>query len=311
VSKFDFFPVLGSGIYFLVSISLVLIAWMEPRDKWVTPQAPAAIAELKDDTTSTNRIPVLSVRGDSNFGHSVAALSIRWCLKVLESHWPISVGLLFFAYLTGNVLRALPVNRADAICAIWAEPGSNVFLRFVRRILVRFCRKNRPTRRPRLWPLIRNLRRSPFQQDLNKRNFPYPVMLNTQVSMLTGNGVPLGGFTTPEGRSLHTMYNFWKAVLAGAKTGNFEQVQEQEARVRLFANMYWAGFLSMFPLSMGVALSVIHIFDRSWLWPMLAAFTISLVLAFTIGSQVRRVRGQEVFSVFMAYVALRTGNGNH
>jgi len=185
-----------------------------------------------------------------------------------------------------------------------AEPWSAAILRGVAGLLRR-CPGQRI--RQYLEPFCRNLQRSPFQQDLNQEPFPFPVMLQSQITMLRNNGIPLS-LEIPADNSQHTVYNFWKAVLAGGKNANYEHLQEQEARVRLFANMYWAGFLSMVPLSIGFLLSLFHVFDRSWRWPMAAAFSISLLIAFTIGSQLRRVRGQEVFSLFTAYVALKIGS---
>ena len=100
------------------------------------------------------------------------------------------------------------------------------------------------------------------------------------------------------------MYNFWKAELCRESASVFEYTQELEGRVRLFATMFWAALLGLLAGSIGLLLIVPSLSGHGWVKVMLFMMAVSALICFIFGSQLRRVRGQEVASVFVAYVAL-------
>ena len=102
----------------------------------------------------------------------------------------------------------------------------------------------------------------------------------------------------------HSAYNFWKAELCRESATAFEYTQELEGRVRLFATMIWASLLGLFAGVIGLLLTFTSPVGNSWIIVMFIMVTLSAFICFIFGSHLRRVRGQEVASVFLAYVSL-------
>lgn len=96
----------------------------------------------------------------------------------------------------------------------------------------------------------------------------------------------------------------WKMVLCTQSPEAFVFTQELEARVRLFAGMFWAGFLGLGMSLAGHFCLGLGIVRVDWRMPFLVLTALSLVLCFVFGWQVRRVRRQEADMLFAAYLAL-------
>jgi hypothetical protein len=203
--------------------------------------------------------------------------SLDYLCGIVEKHWPIAVVSLFLAFLTGNILRAFPVSLVDNLTAEW-------FTWFER--------------------LRRGVaERSKFHQALLRDKFPYGPMLEFELNALKASHAT--DYTIPERDNLHTLFNFWKAELCRASGCAFEYTQELEGRVRLFATMFWAALFGGVAGLVGLfacALSWVH---YGWGWPLALMTGISAGICFVFGSQLRRVRGQEVDNVFIAYISLR------
>jgi hypothetical protein len=90
----------------------------------------------------------------------------------VKDHWPLSVTLLFFAYLVGSFLRAIPVTMADRICG-W------VFK----------------------WTAGKG-----YGQVLYEGDFPYRSMLDQQLDALQKNGLLQYDSLPVEGTE-HTVFN--------------------------------------------------------------------------------------------------------
>ncbi|MBI3418380.1 MAG: hypothetical protein HY043_24080 [Verrucomicrobia bacterium] len=108
---------------------------------------------------------------------------------------------------------------------------------------------------------------------------------------------------------LHDIFNFWKMVLCQEAESAFLFTQELEARVRLFAGMFWAGAVGLAITLVGsflVAMNFfgIHLIKPDWCKPLALLTGLSLILCALFGSQLRRVRKHEVRQLFTAYLAL-------
>jgi hypothetical protein len=159
--------------------------------------------------------------------------------------------------------------------------------------------------------LVRRKRRHVFERQLHRPGFPYVRMLEGELNRLK-MWMPEINFTIPCAKEKekrkspipHTMYNFWKMSLCRKGGPTFEFTQQQEGRVRLFATMFWASLWSMLPGAAGVLLSALGYLGKGWGLVTSLMFCLSAVICFVFGSQLRRVRGQEAGSLFLAYVSL-------
>ncbi len=143
-----------------------------------------------------------------------------------------------------------------------------------------------------------------FDRLVHRTDFPYAPMLQGQLRALKQNVSHLH-LPMPVAGTQHTLFNFWKATLCHKGDPSFEFSQEQEARVRLFANMFWAAFASLLPCTAGLVLALAGQLGSGWALTMLFAVFLSAAICVIFGSQIRRVRGHEVLAVFLAYAAMQ------
>jgi hypothetical protein len=203
--------------------------------------------------------------------------TLSWIGVTLERHWSFAVASLFLAFLFGNVLRALPVNLADDWWNSW---------------LGRHRRKPKADER------------SGYHRALHGMNpFPYGDMLEMELQSLKLH-LPDLDFAVPPQGARHSMFNFWKSELCRESPAAFEFTQELEGRVRLFATMVWAALLSFLAGVIGSLLCAFGILGLDWKTVMISQMAFSALICLVFGSQLRRVRGQEVASVFLSYVSL-------
>lgn len=245
VNRYDFFAILGSGVYVVGSCGLLSAALLMQGQ---TNSAPAILERLSQS---------------------------------VESHWPLAVGVLFLAFLIGSVLRALPVNLMDN----WWNSRWNIGIKAL---------------------IIRSgeaAEKRAYFRALWHDSFPYGAMLELELKALKENRPDLE-FRLPPAGTLHSMYNFWKAELCRENVAAFEYTQELEGRVRLFASMCWAAVIGLCAAVGGVVLCLSIPRESGWLILMLVMLVLSALICWIFGSELRRVRGQEVASVFMAYVSL-------
>lgn len=240
VTKSDFFAILGSGTYVMASYGLIAAAVL-------------------------------------NHGQNLnARATVVWLSVTIENHWPVAVASFFFAFLVGNMLRALPVNLVDNWSGRWFG-----------------------------WLGTRKKRgkTNEYHKALWEDSFPYGKMLELELKALKLNMADLD-FSIPPEDTRHSHYNFWKAEICRESTAAFEFTQELEGRVRLFATMCWAALLGLVAGIVGILLRACGALDAGWLHTMFVLSALSALICFVFGSQVRRVRGQEVASVFCAYMSL-------
>lgn len=234
IQKSEFFAILAPGIYVVSAASLIAIPLIEPTA-----------------TSPWQRI-IQTLRG-------------------LAHDWPIVVVGVFFAYLIGSVLRAVPVNIADRLCKRlfgWTarDPDS-------------------------------------FDGLIYRDHFPYSKMLDFQLQALQKSGIKIRIRWPLEKGTSHTMFNYWKAALCLDTPAAFVYAQELEGRVRLFAGMFWAGILGLLVCTAGVCL-LLGPLPTSWFGPLLVFVLLSLTIAGVFGWRLRRVRADEAVRVFIAFLRL-------
>src|ERR1017187_7080428 len=228
VSKYDFFAILGSGSY-VVGCCGLLFAAVSSRNQNLTTQE-----------------------------------AIKWLSGTIEHHWPLAVASLFLAFLIGNVLRALPVNRADNWWERWWFAALRTRLQ-----------KRKETN-------------SPYQRNLRKGPFPYPAVVFGELEAMKRSLLVRYpsvsseiqkdlGFDSPNKtykdhkeaketeETWHSAYNFWKAELCRESATAFEYTQELEGRVRLFATMIWASLLGLSAGVIGLLLTFAGPVGNSWI----------------------------------------------
>ena len=189
-----------------------------------------------------------------------------------NSYWPLYFFLFFIAYLLGHILRAFPVKKADKIC-------KNLFF----------------------WTTTKNS----LDRIYYTTNFPYHKALSRVLSNLQDNQnniISKEIFSLPEKKNLHSAFNFFKATLCAESTSSFLYTQTFEARVRLFAGIFWSGCCSIL-LYLFFGIYAIHSNDGSWTLFHSCFLTVSIIITLLIGMQLPRVRGQEVEYVFLSYLS--------
>ena len=200
-----------------------------------------------------------------------AAQAVRDLSAQVKDQWPLGVTLLFFAYLVGNILRAIPVNIVDRVCG----------------------------------RLFKWTARKGYDLVLYQKGFPYRPMLEEQVSALQENGLLENACLPGEGTE-HSTFNLWKLILCDRSPATFDYTQELEGRVRLFSGMIWAavpsGVLGLLGVLFGSVFKVVH---PSWLPVMVGVAVVSLAFVALLGWRLRRVRAEEVLAVFLGIVGLR------
>lgn len=239
VRKTEFFAIFAPGVYVVSASSLFALAVFTP---------------------DVNRLPWERIHG---------------LLQSLSKDWFVAGTGLFFAYLIGSVLRAIPVNAADKLCG----------------------------------RLFKFTATQPFDSQIYSARFPYSKMLRAQLEALHKNGVAKNVKSPLEHDSTHTMFNYWKAVLCHRSPESFAYTQELEGQVRLFAGMFWAGVIGLSISLLGTYLCRRSV-STAWFMPLFLFGCLSLVIGGVFGWRLRRVRADEVVRVFMALIALHDEPAN-
>jgi len=249
INKHDYFAILGSGAYAVGSGCLLIIAY------W------------------------------GHHHHSGVRESLRYASHIIKDYWPMAVGLLFAAFLIGNALRALPVDRIDDFCG---KQWIRWFSRFFRR----------PDKSPE---------QKALHDKLQEGTFPFHGKLRLDLQAIKGalkdDLKNLDDMLLPN-ETRHSLFHFWKAELCLENELGFEYAQQLEGRVRLFATMAYASGAGIFAGIIGMLAWMCCLLDSSWGVVMFGLLAVSVLIFLIFGVQLRQVRGQEVAGVFSAYVAL-------
>jgi hypothetical protein len=188
--------------------------------------------------------------------------------------WPVTISALLFAYVLGSMLRAFPVSPADNLCCGARDRISSLL----------------KLKRPTGWRAAA----------LSSRFFPYPKMLEiVQRALIEAeNGSEPLALKIGDGDNLIASFDYWKLVLCQRAPALFAICQAQEARVRYFVGLFWAGCI-------GVALGLVSMLlsTSAWFWPEAAVTSISVLFATVFGMRLRYIRAEEAQTVFCAYVA--------
>ncbi|HTS19963.1 MAG TPA: hypothetical protein VMP11_20475 [Verrucomicrobiae bacterium] len=202
-----------------------------------------------------------------------ATAAITTLNQEASKQWPMSITMLFFAYMVGNILRAIPVSILDEICGRafkWTVRGGDEYDRLA------------------------------YQED-----FPYVPLLKKQLTQLQENSV-LEGVSLPVGLTAHTTFNLWKLTLCDRSPATFDYTQELEGRVRLFSGMIWAALISgVFGVLGAVFSRGTGIFHPSWFLVMTVVAAVSFIFVAVLGWRLRPVRAEEVRVVFLGILHLR------
>jgi hypothetical protein len=190
----------------------------------------------------------------------------------MKGNWIFSLIAFVMIFLVGNLLRALRVNNVDKI-------SNFLFKRFIK---------------------------NPFDKPLFETLFPYRETLKYIKAELLQVKL-IEDITLPEDKNAwHDIYNYWKMAICIESPGSFYLIQDLEGRVRMFAGMFWAGaagilgsvIIALGFFINGAAMSV-------WGGYILFMFILSAIIAVSFALNLKRVRRQEVISVFLAYLYLQ------
>ena len=177
----DFFPVMAPGLYVVLAIAAVFVA----------------------------------IGGDSNS----ATLWARFepLVRHIRDYWPLSILVVFAAYLFGSILHAFPVTLSDKIC--------------------RHC--------------FRRTLRKKFRKFYDDE-FPYKMLIDEYTNTIPGykefndkissNAEKLNDF---QDFTLINIYNYFKLSVCIGSPSTFLIIQELESRIRLFSGMFWAGLIGI------------------------------------------------------------------
>lgn len=195
---------------------------------------------------------------------------------VVAHQWPAAVALAALAYLIGQVIHAFPVNRADKICSL----------------------------------LLRSFMKNKWSVELYKGRFPYFNLLELIFEHLKTTHPEVPNFEVPNSETpLHTVFNFWKLAVCQEEPGLFALAQYKESRVRLYAGMFWSGLISItlaivafLAIPIFTELRIFILLRTGWTWILGGQLFASLVLTIMFGYHLRRVRGQEVETVFLSFL---------
>jgi hypothetical protein len=189
----------------------------------------------------------------------------------LMTQWPTAVAIFVLAYLVGQVIHAFPVNYADELCG-------SMFGRFAKH----------------KWHTL-----------LYKDYFPYAPALRKTLSQVRNTHPLATDSVLPEdGSSLHTTFNYWKMTICDASPNLFVFAQAREARVHLYSGMFWSGVAGCATGILSLAGAYLLGRQDTWIALILGQIAISGIVLFMFGYHLRRVRAQEVDTVFLGYLWL-------
>ena len=191
-------------------------------------------------------------------------------VKRWKDYWPLYLVIIFLVYLLGYFIRAIPVRKADKIC----------------KKLFAFGEK-----------------KGSLSEHYYRSSFPYYDALDRLLKGLRSSGYPEEVFTLPPKDSIHTTYNFFKSVLCSSSPNSFYYTQALESRVRLFSGMFWSGLLGTLGLLTYGAIVLYSVLPLKWELAHSIVLFFSAFISILFGSQLPRIRGQEVEYVFLSYLA--------
>jgi hypothetical protein len=245
----------------------------------------------------------------------LANLTAIW--KTLNSGWIFPIIVVSFSFLVGNAVWAKKINITDnkTVSKYVSDEDLENTWRMAERI------DSFP------YPMILMMTQDYFQSGVSTKNHLPPLSsFSSTVSKIlddtitqeikTKNDLKKYSTTklkptpinTKEKNRLHSCYNYWKTVLCQEKPDSFALCKEYEARVRLFAGMYWAGFFGKWFSIAGIVCGIAHLFLHQWYYS-LVTLGIGAIASYAIqasfGRSLRRVRIQEVTTTYAAYVAFR------
>ncbi len=206
-------------------------------------------------------------------------------VKEWKAYWPLYLFAVFIVYLIGSFLRAIPISTADKICKL-------IFSGMLKKKMSKVEIQEKSAKN-----LVTIYYNYPF---------PYHPAWERLFSYLQGNCFEEGAFNLPDRKDMHASYNFFKSVLCSYVPNAFAYTQTLEARVRLFAGMFWSGLLGIAVFSMLGILHFNNLIQIVWSTTHLMIVGMSFLICVLFGGQLPRVRGQEVEYVFYSYLAYAT-----
>ncbi len=192
--------------------------------------------------------------------------------KTLKGNWILTFIAFVIIFLAGNFLRSIKVTIADNV-------ANFLFKRFIKASWTKLFYGN---------------------------PFPYRDLLEKIKLILLQNklieDIPL----PVDKHSLYILFQYWKMVICIEKSGSFSYIQEFESRVRMFAGMFWAGSCG---IGGSILISASFIFNKAacivWWKYILLMFLVSVIIAVIFSRSLKRVRSEEVISVFIAYLFIQ------
>jgi len=189
----------------------------------------------------------------------------------LKEYWPLVIIIIVAAYLLGNLIRAIRVTTADELIK-------------------------------KLFSLLTNNVEKKLKY---KSSFPYPHILN-KINKELSDSKQIRKMKLPNENCLYSAWNFWKLSICSKSPDMFDHIKYLEARVRLFAGMFWTG---LFGIIGNLVIFISCIFNTAtrvvWLEYNIYLFFTSAVILIMFGVNLYRVRREESRAVFMGYMALQ------
>lgn len=188
------------------------------------------------------------------------------------SKWPLILVLILASYLIGNILRVISVNTTDWLCKklfYWS-----------------FFYKNKQT-------IVR------YTTD-----FPYPSFLNS-----IQNHMENPEYFSEKKRDilkLRTNFNQWKIKICNKHANLFSYIRFYEENTRLYAGMFWAGFLGfIFSLLILLIIYMKGLHNQTWLLFIILCLSCSFIIAFLFGRNLRKIRTREVKHIYLVWKELK------
>lgn len=196
-------------------------------------------------------------------------------VRLIRDYWPLSILVVFAAYLFGSILHAFPVTLSDKICR-------HCFRRTVRRKFRKFY----------------------------DDEFPYKTLISEYTNTIPGYrefndkiSPNIYKSDNSEYFALINFYNYLKLSVCIGSPSTFLIIQELESRIRLFSGMFWAGLIGILVNFSLIFYVYINEDVGVWITFIISYFIISLTLVLLFGRQLPQIRGREAMHVYLAYFA--------
>jgi len=216
----------------------------------------------------------------------------------------------FLVYLIGHALRAIPVEYAEKeskkllcdLCKI-----KRFFKKCSESNCIECCKKNGLAKhfffKNEKFPYGNALKT--IIKNLNNKGFPEEIFSFSNMNLFSLNKTKKSNNPTDEElEHLHIPFNFFKVTLCAESANTFIYTQTLEARVRLFAGMFWAGIGNLFLFSLSIFIIILCNESLDYLVWIIIFSILTILITLIIAFRFPWIRGQEVEYVFLSYLAL-------